>query len=146
MARSTSRTRARPSDAPRRISSDSRTMLRLPVRGGRAPSLQDSERPLHDRCRCAPGGACTPALSWTRRTLHEAFDELLCQPLGMDRSTYFARDAITYATVSGHDLVDGTLRVMRHPWSPIPRASNPVGGIISSIRDVLRYARFLAAS
>jgi CubicO group peptidase (beta-lactamase class C family) len=78
----------------------------------------------------------------TGQTFEEAIGELILLPLGMDRSTYFARDAITYATVSGHDLVDGTLRVMRNPWSPIPRASNPAGGIISSIRDVLRYARF----
>jgi hypothetical protein len=37
-------------------------------------------------------------------------------------------------------VVDGQARVAR-PW-PIPRGSNPAGGIASSARDQLRYARF----
>ena len=64
-------------------------------------------------------------------------------PLGMERSFFFAGDAITHRCAVGHivDVAkDGPPKVAR-PW-PLARAAHPAGGIASSVRDQFRYARF----
>jgi CubicO group peptidase (beta-lactamase class C family) len=66
--------------------------------------------------------------------------ESLFAPLGMDRSFFFPDDVITYRFAVGHLTRDEKPTVAR-PWS-IGRALNPVGGISSTVRDQLRYARF----
>lgn len=76
----------------------------------------------------------------TGQPYETAVRELVLAPLGMDRSTFFAEEAITEATVVGHVEADGEPTIAR-PWG-IPRASNPAGGVVSSVRDMLRYARF----
>jgi CubicO group peptidase (beta-lactamase class C family) len=66
--------------------------------------------------------------------------ELLFEPLGMSRATFFAEDAILAATTVGHTVLDGQPYV-RHPWA-MSRPSRPAGGIVASVREMLRYARF----
>lgn len=78
----------------------------------------------------------------TGKSFEQAIHDLIFQPLGMSRSTFFAADAISYATVSGHDVVGGKLSVVRDPWNQIPRASHAAGGIITNVNDLLQYARF----
>jgi CubicO group peptidase (beta-lactamase class C family) len=69
--------------------------------------------------------------------------ELVLEPLGMDHSFFFADEAITYRAAVGHEAVFGkrrTPKVLR-PW-PIARSGNAIGGLNSTILDLLRYARF----
>jgi len=80
----------------------------------------------------------------TGKSYETAVRELVLDPLRMQHSFFFARDAITYRVAAGHDAVySGEERqpeVLR-PWG-LARASNPLGGLLSSVKDLLRYARF----
>jgi CubicO group peptidase (beta-lactamase class C family) len=69
-----------------------------------------------------------------------AAQELVLGPLGMSSSYFFAADVITHRFAVGHRVGDEGPFVLR-PWA-LPRAANAVGGIVSSARDQLRYARF----
>lgn len=74
------------------------------------------------------------------RPFEAAMRELVFVPLGLERSFFFANELITYRVAAGHNVFDGAPRVAR-PWA-IPRAQNAAGGIVSTARDLLRYARF----
>jgi CubicO group peptidase (beta-lactamase class C family) len=76
----------------------------------------------------------------TGQTYEAALKDLVLAPLGMERSFFFAEEVVTEAVAAGHDAPAGT-PVVVGPWA-IPRAANPAGGIVSDIRDLLRYARF----
>jgi CubicO group peptidase (beta-lactamase class C family) len=76
----------------------------------------------------------------TGKTYEAAVRELLFIPLGMARSCFNADEAITHRVAAGHSVVDEQPRVVR-PYA-FPRATTPVGGVISSVRDLLAYARF----
>lgn len=68
--------------------------------------------------------------------------EMIFEPLGMDRTFYSAADAITYRTSAGHLVwTEDDQPTVARPWG-LARCANPVGGIVSSLRDQLRYARF----
>jgi CubicO group peptidase (beta-lactamase class C family) len=69
-----------------------------------------------------------------------AVQELVFDPLGMTRSFFFASDAIIHRVAVGHHT-DGGEPVVARPW-PLPRCAHPAGGVISTARDQLRYARF----
>ena len=58
----------------------------------------------------------------------------------MTRSCFNADEAITHRVAAGHVIVDEQPRVAR-PWA-FPRATTPVGGVVSSVRELLDYARF----
>lgn len=69
--------------------------------------------------------------------------DLVLAPLGMDRSFFFPADVMTYRFAVGHQSGFGpaaTPQVAR-PW-PLARTAHPAGGISSTARDQLRYARF----
>ncbi len=74
------------------------------------------------------------------KTYEQAVRELVFAPLGMDRSVFSANEAIVHRTAVGHQIIDETPRVAT-PWA-FPRATTPVGGVASTVRDLLRYARF----
>lgn len=76
----------------------------------------------------------------TGQTYEAAVRELVLAPLGMERSFFFAHEVITEAVAVGHDAPEGR-PVVVGPWA-IPRAANPAGGVVSDVRDVLRYARY----
>lgn len=76
----------------------------------------------------------------TGRPYEAVAREMVLDPLGMDHSFFFAADAITYRVAAGHDLRDGQVVVLR-PWG-MTRATHPVGGLASTARDQMRYARF----
>lgn len=73
-----------------------------------------------------------------------AAQQRLFAPLGLERSTYFAHEAITYPAAVGYlkqpDVANAENRVAR-PY-PIPRAMNAAGGIVSTVGDLLRFAAF----
>ncbi|MFN8511663.1 MAG: serine hydrolase domain-containing protein [Chloroflexia bacterium] len=66
--------------------------------------------------------------------------ELIFDPLGMDRSFFFAHDAISRRVAVGHNVIDGKAVVAR-PWA-LARAAHAAGGIASTVTDLLKYARF----
>jgi len=74
------------------------------------------------------------------KTAEDALADLVLRPLGMTRSFFFARDAITHRVAAGHFVYDDGARVAR-PWY-IPRNAHAIGGLVSSARDMLKYARF----
>lgn len=66
--------------------------------------------------------------------------ERVFERLGLDRATYFAEEALLTHVAVGHvkdDEGDGN-RVAR-PW-PIPRRSNPAGGISANVGELLRFS------
>ena len=76
----------------------------------------------------------------TGKTYEAATRELLFAPLGMDHSVFSAGEAIVHRTSVGHQIRDEVPRVAT-PWA-FPRAATPVGGVVSTVRDLMRYARF----
>jgi CubicO group peptidase (beta-lactamase class C family) len=86
---------------------------------------------------CLAGRAIEVA---TGGTYEAAVRELLLEPLGMARSFFFADEAITHRVAAGHNVVGGAPRVVR-PWH-FSRSMNAAGGLISSLNDMLRWARF----
>lgn len=76
----------------------------------------------------------------TGETYEAAAQRLVLDPLAMTRSFFFAADVITHRVAAGH-TTDAHGSVVARPWA-IPRAHNPAGGLICSMQDLLRYARF----
>jgi CubicO group peptidase (beta-lactamase class C family) len=76
----------------------------------------------------------------TGRSYEAALRELILAPLGMERSFFFADEAIIHRVAAGHNVGGGTPRVVR-PWH-FSRAMNPAGGLISTLNDMLRWAGF----
>ncbi len=80
----------------------------------------------------------------TGQTYEQAARDLVLTPLGMDACAFFAEEVMTRPFAVGHtaspDDPDGP-PVTVPQWA-IPRASNPAGGVISTVTDQLRYIRF----
>jgi CubicO group peptidase (beta-lactamase class C family) len=76
----------------------------------------------------------------TGKTYEDATRELLFVPLGMTKSCFSANEAITHRVAIGHYIVDEK-PVVGRPWA-FPRATTPVGGVVSTVNDLMRYARF----
>ena len=86
---------------------------------------------------CLAGRAIEVA---TGTSYEAAMRELVLDPLGMHRATFFADEAITHRVAAGHTVVDDQPKVVR-PWHFI-RAFNPAGGLICSLNEMLLWARF----
>jgi hypothetical protein len=70
--------------------------------------------------------------------------KLVLDPLGMHMSFFFAADAISHRVAIGHDnhFDQGQPPVtVARPWA-LARSAHAAGGICSTVRDQLRYARF----
>jgi len=76
----------------------------------------------------------------TGQTYEKAVAELLFEPLGLERSTFFAAEAMTHKFSLGHNVTDEGTTVSR-PWK-LHRAQNPGGGGASTVSDLVRWARF----
>ncbi|MCG8346169.1 MAG: beta-lactamase family protein [Chloroflexales bacterium] len=80
----------------------------------------------------------------TGKPYETVVQELVFDPLDMKMSFFFAADAITYRVAAGHHSSfqqDEPNVQIAHPWA-LARTAHPAGGIISTVRDQLRYARF----
>lgn len=77
----------------------------------------------------------------TGQTYEAALQELLLDPLGLHNSFLYANDVISRRFVVGHrqDKEHGV--VVDRPWA-LTRSAHAVGGISSSVREQLVYARF----
>lgn len=71
-----------------------------------------------------------------------AMKERVFTPLGLERSFYFAHEAIVYSAAAGHTQLPG--EDAPHVALPyhIGRRAHPAGGIIASAGDVLAFLRF----
>ena len=77
----------------------------------------------------------------TGETFEAALARLVLTPLGLASSYFFPEPVMLRRFVVGHRVLpDGSASVLS-PW-PIPRGANPAGGLVSSVTDQLRYARF----
>jgi len=95
----------------------------------------------------------------TKRPYEQAAQEMLFDPLGLKMSFFYPSDLLfTHRFVVGHQKVKGKrstpqsgsadkrsspmdkVQVAR-PWA-IGRAGNGVGGVVSTVRDLLKYGRF----
>ncbi|QES52129.1 serine hydrolase [Streptomyces venezuelae] len=76
----------------------------------------------------------------TGLTYERAVASLVLEPLGLSDTFFFPDDVMTRRFAVGHNLEDDTLSIAR-PWR-IPRGHNPGGGMVSSVADLLRWARF----
>jgi CubicO group peptidase (beta-lactamase class C family) len=79
----------------------------------------------------------------TEQPFEKAMRERIFKPLGLERSFYFAHEAIVYPHALGHNQA--------HPGAdehevarlyPLPRWVNAAGGIISNVNDLLTFAEF----
>jgi CubicO group peptidase (beta-lactamase class C family) len=70
----------------------------------------------------------------------QAMRERVLKPLGMERTTYFAAEAIRHAVAVGHTQLPDQPQRVADPW-PIPRRSNPAGGVSSNVGELLRFAQ-----
>jgi CubicO group peptidase (beta-lactamase class C family) len=70
----------------------------------------------------------------------EAVRTLLLEPLGLEDTTFFSRQMMTRRFAAGHQrLQDGGTTVF--PFG-FPRGSNPEGGLATTTRDLVAWARF----
>jgi CubicO group peptidase (beta-lactamase class C family) len=76
----------------------------------------------------------------TGLTFEAAAKGLVLGPLGMARSSFFAKEIITDRVAAGHSALESG-PVVNREWA-LARAANPVGGLSSTVADQLRYARF----
>lgn len=77
----------------------------------------------------------------TGKPYEQAVQEMLFDPIGLQMSFFYPSDILfTHRFVVGHQKVKEKVEVAR-PWA-IGRAGNGVGGVVSTVRDLLKYARF----
>jgi CubicO group peptidase (beta-lactamase class C family) len=77
----------------------------------------------------------------TKKPYEQAMQEMLLDPLGLDMTFFYPSDILfTHRFVVGHQKEKDKVQVAR-PWA-IGRAGNGVGGVVSTVRDLLKYARF----
>ncbi|MFB7506774.1 serine hydrolase domain-containing protein [Streptomyces broussonetiae] len=75
----------------------------------------------------------------------KALAELVLEPLGLTDTVFDLDDVVVRRFAVGHNRAkDGTLTPARpwKSWRAGARANNPGGGIVSSMSDLLRWARF----
>jgi CubicO group peptidase (beta-lactamase class C family) len=77
----------------------------------------------------------------TGQTYEDAVRELVLDPLGLDHTRFFTDQLAGYPIAGGHTVVDGEAVFGPDLWH-WPRIGHPSGGLISSARDLLHYARF----
>jgi CubicO group peptidase (beta-lactamase class C family) len=77
----------------------------------------------------------------TGQTYESAVRRLVVDPLGLNHSRFFIDELAGFSVAASHNVVDGKA-VVEPSFYPMPRALHPAGGLISSARDQIRFARF----
>jgi len=76
----------------------------------------------------------------TGATYEAAIQELIFEPLGMERSFFLPHQVMLHRFAVGHQAAEEGARVLS-PWA-IPRGMNAAGGISCHIHDLLRYGDY----
>jgi CubicO group peptidase (beta-lactamase class C family) len=76
----------------------------------------------------------------TGQTYEAALQSMVLDPLGLEHTFLEPSDAMTYRFAVGHGG-DKEKPVVLRPW-PLSRATRSMGGLITHVHDLLRYARF----
>jgi CubicO group peptidase (beta-lactamase class C family) len=77
----------------------------------------------------------------TGSTFEDAMRELVLGPLGAELVFYFPDEVMTHRFAVGHVPTDGGGPAVARDWW-VGRAVHPAGGIVQSLKELLRYARF----
>lgn len=77
----------------------------------------------------------------TGESYEEALQRLVLDPLGLTNTFFYANDVITRRFVVGHRVDDEKGVQVERPWA-LTRSAHAAGGLSSSVRDQLTYARF----
>lgn len=77
----------------------------------------------------------------TGESYEEAVQRLLFDPLGLSNTFFYANDVISRRFVVGHRVHGDDGPQVERPWA-LTRSAHAAGGISSSARDQLTYARF----
>jgi CubicO group peptidase (beta-lactamase class C family) len=77
----------------------------------------------------------------TDKPYEDALRDLVLGPLSLTRTGFFTDELVGYNLTAAHVVADGRAMVEPSAW-PIPRSLHTTGGLISSVKDQLRYARF----
>jgi CubicO group peptidase (beta-lactamase class C family) len=77
----------------------------------------------------------------TGQSYEDAVRELLIDPLGLDHTRFFTDEVAGYPMAGSHKVEDDKAVFGPDLW-PFPRSGHAYGGLISSARDQVRYARF----
>lgn len=73
------------------------------------------------------------------QTFESAMKDRVFDKLGLERSTYFAAEAIRHSVAVGHEVGGEDGLTVSDPW-PIPRRSNAAGGVTSNVPELIRFA------
>ena len=77
----------------------------------------------------------------TGKTFETALRDLVLDPLGIEQAYFWMEDVITRRFVVGHELDEAKETVVARPW-PIGRSAHAAGGLVTTVPELLRYARF----
>jgi len=77
----------------------------------------------------------------TGNTYEAAIRKLLLEPLGLRESFFFRDQVMTRRFVVGHKPSEGGALQVARPWA-LPRNGAPAGGVVTSVSDLLAWARF----
>jgi CubicO group peptidase (beta-lactamase class C family) len=79
----------------------------------------------------------------TQQPFEAAMKQLVFDPLGLDKAFYFPWEVMLHPFAAGHtaSYSDDQLVKVATPWE-IGRAGHPMGGVVTNIVSLLRYARF----
>ncbi|NNH74475.1 beta-lactamase family protein [Nocardia uniformis] len=77
----------------------------------------------------------------TGLTYERAISELVFEPLGMSHSAFALNDVITQRFAVGHNAGENSALSVVRQWKD-NRGNNPGGGLVSSVADQIRLARF----
>ncbi|MBN2499665.1 MAG: beta-lactamase family protein [Anaerolineales bacterium] len=75
----------------------------------------------------------------TGKAFEQVLQERIFNPLRMEHTYFDAGDVITHRFAVGHEKSSAGMIVAR-PW-PLPRAAWPAGGIVTDVKDLLKYAQ-----
>jgi CubicO group peptidase (beta-lactamase class C family) len=76
----------------------------------------------------------------TGKSYQAVLKELILDPLGLEHAYLDPTEVMLHRFVVGHTLTETGPKVA-HPW-PLPRAAHAAGGVVCTVKDLLRYARF----
>jgi CubicO group peptidase (beta-lactamase class C family) len=77
----------------------------------------------------------------TGSAYEDAIRSLLLDPLKLEHTRFFSEEIVGFNVAAAHDVAKGKAVVEPAFW-PVPRSIDSTGGLISSVRDQLAWARF----